>query len=564
MLSDLRTLLWLQWKLTLGIFRGRRMEDRLHVLGLLLRAISVIFTLPLFAVMGAGLAVGLMLISPQAAFEAVMILNTFLFFAWLLLPASYSSQIIERFEMSRLFVYPLPFRSIVVGSTFVSLLTMTGLWTVPLILGEIVGLAFHRPLFLPLILLGAVPTGLLLVLTGRIMEDFFDLVAGDRRLRAFIIALFSLPFALCWVGQYALRYVTNDFSDLPSLVNLPFLGNLEQLQEASSPSQVLEILDLSRLLIWLPPGWTTAGMGLWTVGAWGRALAFTALSILFVGALLGVHALITRRLMQGAALSIGIERVRSYRWILRLPGPTTLWALFRKDWSYLRRSPMPRRLLFSALISIVALIFPLRSMAQSDTPAELVEILPLATVGTIITLVSMMMNLGLTANYFGTIDREGFGTLTQTPVDRRYVLLSAHLSISLFILSVYFILLIAIGLLTRSWVAIPLGMYLGLTLQLGGMPAYTLASIIGSYRAQLKFSGGRQRGNLWGMLAWIVSAPPVLALIALPYIFWKPALIVTLPLGLVYSVGLYGLTLAPLARFLQRREHAILQAISSD
>jgi ABC-type amino acid transport system permease subunit len=107
-------------------------------------------------------------------------------------------------------------------------------------------------------------------------------------------------------------------------------------------------------------------------------------------------------------------------------------------------------------------------------------------------------------------------------------------------------------------------MYLGLTLQLGGIPAYTLASIIGSYRAQLKFSGGRQRGNLWGMVAWIVSAPPVLALIALPYIFWKPALIVTLPLGLVYSVGLYGLTLAPLARFLQRREHAILQAISSD
>ena len=37
-------------------------------------------------------------------------------------------------------------------------------------------------------------------------------------------------------------------------------------------------------------------------------------------------------------------------------------------------------------------------------------------------------NLGtsnLTANYFGAVDREGFVTLVLTPVDRRYVLLSA-------------------------------------------------------------------------------------------------------------------------------------------
>lgn len=564
MLADLRTLFWLQWKLTLGIFRGRQVGDRLRILGLLLRVVSVAFTLPLFVLMGFGVAVGLMLISAQAAFEVVTILNTFLFFVWLLLPASYSSQIIERFEMSRLFPHPLPFRSIVVGSTFVSLLTMTGLWTVPLILGEIVGLAFHRPLALPMILVGALPTALLLVLTGRIMEDFFDLVASDRRLRAFVIALLSLPFVFCWVGQYAIQYVTNDFSDLPALTNIPFLENLERLGGASGPSEALEILRLSRLLMWFPPGWTTAGMGLWATGAWGRALAFTLLSVLFVGVLLGVHALITRRLMEGAALTIGVERVRSRRWLLRLPGPKSFWTLFRKDWTYLRRSPMPRRLVFSALISIVALIFPLRSMGQSDAPAEIQALLPVAAAGGVITLLSMMMNLGLTANYFGVMDREGFGTLAHTPVDRRQVLLSSHLSVSLFVLPIYFILLVAMGILTRSWSVIPLGMYLGLTLQLGGVPAYTLAAVIGAYRMQLKFSGGRQRGNLWGMLAWIVSAPPVLALIVLPYILWKPALIVTLPLGLVYSLGIYILTLQPLARLLQRREHTILQAVSSD
>jgi hypothetical protein len=111
---------------------------------------------------------------------------------------------------------------------------------------------------------------------------------------------------------------------------------------------------------------------------------------------------------------------------------------------------------------------------------------------------------------------------------------------------------------------LPLGLYLGLCLQVGGAPAYNLAAIIGPYRTQLKFSGGRQRGNLWGMLAWLISATPVLALIALPYIFWKPGLVLTLPLGAVYCLGLYALTLKPLAKLLQRREYTILQAVTAE
>ena len=68
---------------------------------------------------------------------------------------------------------------------------------------------------------------------------------------------------------------------------------------------------------------------------------------------------------------------------------------------------------------------------------------------------------------------------------------------------------------------------------------------------------------MWGMLAWLVSAPPVLLLIVVPYVLWRPALFLTLPLGLVYSVGLYALTLRPLARMLQPREHAILKAVTT-
>jgi len=190
----------------------------------------------MFILMSGALAVGMILLTPRAAYEVAMMVNTFMFFIWLVLPASYSSQLVERFEMASLFPHPISFRSIVVGSTLMALLTMTGLWTVPLLLGEIVGLAWHQPLALPLILVGTVPTFALLVLSGRIMEDFFDLVAADRRLRALILALFSLPFMLCWVGQYAFQFTTDHFRRLPQLNQFAFLQRLQSLDQAESPS----------------------------------------------------------------------------------------------------------------------------------------------------------------------------------------------------------------------------------------------------------------------------------------------------------------------------------------
>lgn len=559
MWSELKTLFWLQWKLTRAMFRSRRVGDRLRVLGLVLRLFQFLFSFPMFVLMGIGLAVGLMLLTPRAAYEVVMLVNTGLFFIWLLLPSSYSSQMVERFEMSRLFPYPISFRGIVVGSTLMSMLTMNGLWTIPLLLGEVVGLTWHQPLAFPLIVLGALPTFALLVLSGRIMDDFFDLVAGDRRLRALVLTLLSLPFMLCWMGQYIVQYVTENYNNLPAL---PFLSSLERLSEASGPAQFVELLGLSRLLVWLPPGWTTAGMALWVHGEWGAALLSLLLSAAFVAVLLYVHAGITRRLMQGAALTLGAEKVRSSRWHRRLPG--TFWALFRKDWLYLWRSPVTRRLIFSSLVMSISIIFPLRGIAQSDAPAHVLEAMPLLAAAFVITMISMIINLSMTANYFGTIDREGFATLVSTPLDRRWIIVSANLAVLLYTALQYLVFLVGIALLTRSWIVLPLGLYMGLCQQIGGAPPYNLAAIIGPYRTQLKFSRGRQRGNLWGLLAWAISAPPILALIVLPYIFWKPGLVLTLPLGVVYSVGLYVVTLKPLARLLQRREYAILEAVTAE
>ncbi|MBN1579535.1 MAG: hypothetical protein JXA89_02445 [Anaerolineae bacterium] len=572
--QELKTLFWLQFKLTLSMFRSRHAGERIRALLFLYKLLTFVFTIPLFVAMGIGFAVASVLfLSAQATYEAAILANNLMFFMWLLLPASYSSQLIERFEMSRLFVHPIRFRSIVVGSILVSTLTMTGVWSVCILLGEVIGLAWHQPLALPLILIGALPTLATLVLTGRIMDDLFDLIAGDRRLRGLMLALMTVPFMFCWIGQVIVQNASENFTDVTLLERFVSRQELQRLGTADSPNAYLEILRPSRLLIWLPSSWPTAGMALASTGQWGRAFAFLAGSTALVAALLWLHAVVTGRLMRGAALSIGVARVRDAtlrdaplrgagvhigRARLRLPGSPAFWTLFHKNWRYLWRSPGPRRVLFSTSIATLAIFVPL----ITDPPRIMHELIPLGLGALIVTMVGMTLNMAMTSNQFGIIDREGFGTLAFSSLDRRQFILSSNLLMLLLVEVLYLPTLSVIALITGYWLVVPLGLYLGLCMQIGGSPAYNLAAIVGPYRAQLKFKG-RQRGSLWGMLAWAISAAPVLALIVLPYIYWKPGWAFTLPLGLVYSVGLYALTLKPLAKLLQRREHAILQAVTA-
>lgn len=566
MWRDLKNLLWLQGRLTLGMFRTRRASERLHVAGVVLQIIGVLFALPFFLGMGAGIALlSILLFSPQATYEFVMLVNNGLFFIWLILPASYNSQIVERFEMSRLFAYPVRFRSIVVGSTLISLLTMTGVWSVILLGGEVIGLAWHQPLALPLILLGALPTFAVLVLTGRIMEDLFDLVAGDRRLRTLVITVLMLPFMFLGFGQYFIQAAIQNYENIPFLQKLPIQDLLAQLSTAQTPSQFLEILRPSRVLTWLPAGWTTAGMASASAGAWGRSALFLALSLAAVGLLLWLHAGITRRLMQGAAVGLGAERVRirESRFNGRLPGPPTFWALLRKDWLYMWRSPAARRMIFGGLLAILPAVFILWQPGSEDSAFQTYA--PLFAGLMIIAMLSMMINMNITSNYFGIIDREGFGALAMSPVDRRQFIVSANVTTLIIASGLYTLVLVALAVFTRAWVLVPLGLCLGVCMQISGSPLYTLAAIIGPYRMQLQYtSGTRQRGNLWGMLAWFISGIPMTLLLVLPYIFWKSALFVTIPAAFLYSAGLYALTLKPLARLLQRRENAILEAVITE
>ena len=56
MLAEIKTLFWLQWKLTAAMFRSTRLSVRWRVLGLFGQLFLFIFTIPLFIGMGVVLA----------------------------------------------------------------------------------------------------------------------------------------------------------------------------------------------------------------------------------------------------------------------------------------------------------------------------------------------------------------------------------------------------------------------------------------------------------------------------------------------------------------------------
>ncbi|MBN2001765.1 MAG: hypothetical protein JXA21_00300 [Anaerolineae bacterium] len=558
--SELKALFWLQTKLTLAMFRSRRAADWFWIFRLGLMLLQAIFMFPMFIVLGIAMAVGLIYLSPQAAFEVVLIANTFMMLFWLMMPGMYNSQFMERFEMSRLFAHPISFRGIVVGSTLVSMVNMTGLWTLPILLGEAIGLAWHRPAATPLILLGTLPAFVFFALVGRLMDDFFDLVSSDRRLRTLMVFVLSLPFMFLWLGQYYLQYITDDYETLPAFFGPALAAQLEQAQGASG---VLEALHLSRFLIWLPPGWVGAGMGM-VVNNGGAGVLFLLLSFLTIGALLWVHSGITRRLMDGAVLRIGVERVRTRGLGLPWEKATGFWALVAKDLRYLRRSPIPRQMLFGAMIMPIVLLLPMSRIPASEMPPDFGLNISEGIGFFLLFMLNMTFNIGLTGNYFGAIDREGFGTLATAPSRWPQVLLAFNSVVTLFVLTTSFVIFAIIAAVTHAWAALPLWLYTTLVLQISTTPIYTFASIMGPYRMELKYGAQNRRGNMWGFLAWIVGLIPVGIMVVAPYFTWRPALIVTLPLSAIYSIGFYLLTLKPLGKLLQQRQHVVLERITSD
>lgn len=560
MLSEIRTLLWLQWRLNVAMFRSRRLHLWARLGRMLLALLTLVFSLPFFALTAAALAFAMTRLSPQGAYELAIVANSGVLLVWLLLPASYTGDLIERLDLPRLFVHPVSLGGLVVGSTLTSLFSYIGVWAALLLLGQIVGLAWHGPLSLPFIVAGAVSAFAILALGGRLMEDLYDLVAGDRRLRGLLLFLLSLPFAAIFLGNYYIQYIAQDPGRVGRLIE-PLVGDLEGLGFLRTVDLLLVSLRPSRLLVWLPTGWATAGMALPVAGEWARGLGFLALAGGTAAGMLWVHAAAIRHMVLGGGVRLRSQRVRGQRWTMALPGPVQFRALFTKDWLYIRRSPVTVRALLVTPVVAVSFgfaLWQLQVFVTQDNPLR--QALPFVAAGLFVASVNLALS-NLSGNYFGAIDREGFAMLMLSPIDRRHVFLAASLATLLLALAQTLPLLVMGAFLFRSWALLPLGLVLAVCLHLSTAPAYALAGIIGAQRDPLDVWQMNSRGNLWIFLAWLVAAPPVLLMVLLPAVLWRPGLAIGVPLALLYTAAVYLLTLRPLAALLDRRADRILSAV---
>ena len=75
----------------------------------------------------------------------------------------------------------------------------------------------------------------ILVLAGRIMDDIFDLIASDRRLKGLMIFVLSLPFMLL-IGLNYIVQIAASGEDMPAFL-APIVQSIPPWKEWALPSQ---------------------------------------------------------------------------------------------------------------------------------------------------------------------------------------------------------------------------------------------------------------------------------------------------------------------------------------
>ncbi len=565
MRAEIRTLLWLQWRLQISILRSRRADVWARLGRLLLALLMLIGIVPGFGLVAVGLGYALTRVSPAAGVELLLITNTLLALLWLLLPALYSSDLVERFDLGRIFAHPVSMGGLVTGSTLVSFFSPLGLGSLLLLMGEAVGLAWHRPLALPLILAGLAGTLVMLVLLGRLMEDLFDAVAGDRRLRGLLIFLLTAPFLVLLVGNYYVQIVVSDDAMRQGIVSrlLPNMPSLDGMGFGKGFDTLLRYAALSRVLGWLPTGWSSAGAGSAVLGNLPAGIAQLALGFLLVLGEFRLHGRVLRRLIQGGSIRLATQRVGRSGLEFDLPGPKDFWTLVAKDWIYLKRSPLTKMVVLGTPLLVVALGFAAWQVVQV-LPAEsgINEVLPYIAGGLLLVSVNLAM-CNFTANYFGAVDREGLPLLVLAPVNRRFVLLSQALVTLAFTLVQLLVILLLVAAITGRWAVLPWGLAAGLALHVSTLPAYMLVGILTPYRARMTFSSSSSQGNMWMVLAWLITSIPALLLAMVPALLYPTLMIPALVVAVLYAVALYAITLRPLANLLDRHAYRIVEVVGT-
>jgi predicted permease len=553
-MAQLFALVWLKWTLLRNSLRSRRaVAGRVAALLGLLAGLALSLTLAaavgvgayFLAASAAGLPPGEGR-SKAAAYVLLLFLFTLAFIIWAMMPLALGGG--SRFEPARMLLYPVSLGKLFAFDFLSDLTSLTFLFVAPSLvaIGAGAGLGAGRPLAGLAVASLAVAFGLAL---SKLLSVGVGSLMRSRRTRGeTVLAVLGAAAGMVGIlmGQVMPLLVSN-------AANLGFAR-------------------------WTPPGAAADGLARGLFPGGGGALAA---SLLVLAAYAAACVLLAYRVARRTALGMGggggakkrparaaAAGAEAYAgWQLPLTSPQ-FSALFEKEVRYALRNAQLRVIAVMAVgLTVVLRLGPAGMSGRRAGPWN-VALTPYAEgAGAVFSVIYIFMLVSpLSTNLFG-YDGAGMRALVLSPVSRRTVLLAKNAALTLVAL-----LLVAAGVVTGGLV---LGDLTPGTLAFAALAFVTTAGLFGpvgnwlssQFPKRVQFGKRMNRSGVAGLMLvpvfFLLLVPPAAAIAAGHFAESHTVKYVILAAFALASVGFYALVLPLQGRQLERRELAILEAVTS-
>lgn len=541
--EQLRALLVLRARLMIRMFAA----EQGRIVGLIM---ILLIGLPTALGLGFGTAIGYLRMPEPGPAQLLAAVLAGLWLAWMIIPLIAFSMN-EGLDITRLLVYPLSKRELVVAMLVGTLFDVPTYLMLPLFIAIVVGwIATPAVLVLaPALLIAYVH----MMLSSQILVTALGAVLASRRFRDVLFVVGALVGTSCYFLQVGVQALFERFIE----------------------PQQLESLRPLLILRWTPPGSQAQVIASANNGDWGSVLLWLGYGLLFVVILAWAWWQLTERLITGGGFvlkGVRTEReerrdrsarpVRSRRTALRWL-PADLQQIMAKDLRLIWRTPQRRvGLLQGLLIPVLLIGYSLVGDGLPDAIPPWVGLF-LPVYGLFTAWIAGQNGLG--------VEEKGLPFLLLTPVSRRRLWLGKGMVT--FALSLLPSVAIGLGLLyfLPAWQT-AVGLLATPGIILAAIAVNHLAAIFFAY--PVRSDGTQVRSNTRGgciaglgnsivvpAVIGLVSAPMALVLVAsqllsAPWIGYVGSLF-----ALAYGLAIfYGLGIAVASRLLLQREAEVLVA----
>ncbi len=563
--KHLGTLLWLAWKLRL---RGYTRSWR-QAFGLV--AALVFFILPLSLGLGAGTALGYVLLPSGAATQLLFAVLLALYVAWAALPLLQYT-VNEGLDVTKLQIYPVTRTEQMLTLVLATLFDLAGLVILGVFVGIVIG--WHASVLAVAITLVALALAYVHIVTlSQLLLAALMGLLRSRRYRDISIIFFVLVGTACsFTGQIVSRVLSA--ADLNALAGL----------------------QVDRYVWWTPPGMVAeaisrANAGDYVMaGVWLLALAALAPVLLWAWAVVLDRGITTaetagaggrrasRRRARGVGTAAGPASVAGGHvaaggavagrgW---LPAPVA--AIASKDLRYFWRDPQMKASLLSSLLVLIFIFIPYFTRATDSTSAQYSLFQPEQVF--FAPLPALLITLNFSLNAFG-YERAGAQTLFLLPVRPLAIFWGKNLAVGAIAGSVAIVATLGIAALTGGWAYAPIALAVALAAILVIMGCGNVISVLLPFRVrQIRMGEARfssEAGCLRSVLSMgvlllvVVLLVPLGAATAIPLVLGQPEwLALALPAGVLYGALLHQVATRLIAPQIHLRAPDILAVVARE